>query len=95
MKMLSEITEMMTAAIATAKGEGKGTACGTYSCNDGYIDIWCDSRDDMEVVIVQDEDKGRKHPNLEEAIYNAIPEWDDVTIEEDSFSDWVTFYGRV
>lgn len=96
MGMLSEIAGAMEKAITEAKYNGEDSACYTYNCNDGYIDVWCNSRGDMDVVICQDDDKGREHPNIEDAIFNALPEWDRVEIDTDEpYSDYVRFYNRI
>ena len=97
MDWLNKITEQMTQAIEESKLQRNTYACCTFNTNDGYIDIWCDRNDSTEVVIYQHNNKGREHPNIEDAVTEAIPLWDevDVDIEEEPHSDWVKFYGRI
>lgn len=97
MKLLEQIKEGIAEAITEAKLQGERSACYTHNVSCGYIDIWCDYNDCAEVVICQDDDKGIEHPNLEQAIYQVIPDWDtiEVEIDEDPYSDWVRFYGRI
>lgn len=95
MKFLEDIVECVTDAITSAKLQGESSACCTYNCNCGYIDIWCNNRDDVEVCICQDHDKELDHPRLETAIAAVIPCWNDVEIEEEEPSDWITYYGRI
>jgi len=94
--LLNEVREKMEQAITDAKYRGDTTASTTINTNDGYIDIWCDRKNDTEVIISQDNCHEREHPLLEDAIHNSIPEWDDVEIEEEEYpSHWVRYYGRL
>lgn len=94
-KELATLREGVERAIVDAKYKGEQSACYTHNLNDGYIDIWVDDRGNAEVVICQDDDKGREHPNIENAIFEAIPEWDDVEVEE--WEEPIRFpnYGRL
>ena len=82
-KELQSIRTNVERAIEDAKYKGEQSACYTHNLNDGYIDIWVDDRGNAEVVICQDQDKGREHPNIENAVFNALPEWDDVEFDDE------------
>ena len=98
MEFLNEINEQVTEAITNAKYRGETSACITYNTHDGYIDVVVNDEDDTEVYVCPDEDKGREHPNIEAAVTEALPLWDEVEIEtedNDWPSHWVRHYGRI
>lgn len=86
MKFLDEIREKVNDAVADAKCEGYDSACVTYDCNDGYIDVFTNSKDYVEVTVCPDSDLDRRHTNIEQAITDALPLWDDVEVEE--YDEW-------
>ncbi len=96
MKFLDDITDKMECAIILSKSAGKRSAYISYPIYEGYIDIWCNDKDETEVVVYQ-HGKDKEYPLLQKAITNAIPLWDSVEIEpdEDPYSDWVRYYGRI
>lgn len=97
MKFLDDITSNMKDAIAEAKCEGRESAYITHNITNGYIDIWCNYRDDVEIVICQN-NKDKEYPLLENAIFNAIPTWESVEVEidnSDPYSYWAKYCGRI
>ncbi len=94
---LTETRERIEDAIHAAKCKGEDSACITFNTDAGHIDVWCNWLDYSEVVVCPDNDHERQHPNLERAIFDIIPTWDDVDEpeREEPYSDCVRYYERI
>ena len=89
MKWVDEIAKMLADAIADAKCKGESAACITYDTNDGYIDVWCNEDGEVQIYVTHDENRDTPQTNIEQAIQDAMPCWEDV---ETGYDDYDPLY---
>lgn len=89
-KLIQEIADKMEEAIQEAKYEEERECCIEHYLNDGsWIEIASENNDyyDIHFYPADDEKDEKTLPNLAEAIYDAMPDWDDIEVEYE-YDEW-------
>lgn len=83
--IIKECQEALTEAIRQEKHEDEDAkiAITTVSCNSGYIELYASYSGDSYATVWHDSDTEKESLRLEEEINKALPNWDDVDIEDD------------
>ena len=87
-KLIKEIADKMEEAIKEAKMEDK------IECNidywfedDSWIEISSENNDYYDIHFFTPDEDEKDLPNFEKALYDAMPNWDDIEIEPE-YDEW-------
>lgn len=89
-KLIKEIADKMYKAIQEAKYEDNNKVYIDCWFEDGsWIEISSENNDyyDIHFYPANDEEDEKNLPNFEKALYDAMPNWDDVEIEPE-YDEW-------
>lgn len=74
-KFLKTIEQEMLKSVEDSIRSDLHFACYNYECESGCIEVYYDNRDDYEVIVDHNNGTIRKHPNIEQAIADILPDW--------------------
>ena len=80
-RIFRECRDAIASSIEDAKYQGDNAAVANISYNDGYIEVYVAENGDNYAVVYHDRNN-HDSPCLEKGIEAALPNWEDIEIEE-------------